>query len=146
MSFHQDQRPPAAETGTLRTSTSTRGPYAGVDGVVDGPPVEAVPVDGRLVDLVRCISGTAADLPEDVPEPVPVLLVHPAVDERVVGGAGHGQPVAREPDVDDVGVVPDGRVLIARHDQHVQGGPAQREDRDDDDHHFDHLWANNIIK
>lgn len=101
----QDQRPPV--TGTLRTSSAVaqppRGPYAGVDGVV-GAPVEAVPVDGSLVDLAGVPSRPAGDeLLEDVPETVPVLGVHPTVDDGVVGRTAHGQPVAHEPDVHDVG-------------------------------------------
>lgn len=77
--------------------------------------------------------------PEHHLEPLPKLLVHPEVDDGVVGSVAHGQPVAGEPQVDDVGQVVQLRVLVAYHDQGVEGQPTEVEHENAHYHHLYHL-------
>lgn len=72
------------------------------------------------------------------------LTVHPYVNERIIGGVRHGQPVAREVDVVDVWYCVDFRELIAHHHQHVERQPAERERGDHHYHQLDHLRSDDI--
>ncbi|GFU25090.1 hypothetical protein NPIL_393801 [Nephila pilipes] len=89
---------------------------------------------------------SASQIPADLEEAVSELRVHPAVDNRVVGGVAHGQPMTDEPHVHDVLVLPDPLVLVPYYYEDVQGQPAQAEHCDDGYHHFHHLRrkSNNV--
>lgn len=65
--------------------------------------------------------------------------VHPAVDERVVHGVGHGQPVERQEDVLRVRDAGDLGQVVLQDEVDVVGQPADGEDAEHRDHHLHDL-------
>ena len=65
--------------------------------------------------------------------------VHKAVDDGVVERVGHGQPVDKQVDLLDVGLVADAVVHLHHDEVGVVGQPAQAENHHHRHHHFYHL-------
>lgn len=95
-------------------------------------------MEHRVIHVSAPDLGTgqvATNLEESLSE----LGVHPAVDDGVVGSVTHGEPVADEPDVDNVLVLPDPLVLVSGDNEDVEGKPAKAEDGHHCYHHLHHL-------
>lgn len=73
------------------------------------------------------------------------LRIHPTINNRVVHGVAHSEPVDGEVDLLDVGVVHHAGVVRGHQEVHVEGQPAHREYHHHHYHHFDHLQTVNII-
>lgn len=67
--------------------------------------------------------------------------IHPAVDDRIVAGVRHGQPVEHKPHILDVFVGPNFRTLITHNDERVKREPTQTESGHTGDHHLHHLMV-----
>lgn len=76
---------------------------------------------------------------EDVAKAVTEAGIHPDVDDRVVAGVTHRQPVTSKVDQIDVVVVPHVRVEITQKDEQVERQPTHCECEHASDHHLHHL-------
>lgn len=65
--------------------------------------------------------------------------IHPAVDDWIVHGVGHGQPVGAQENLLDVSPLVDLLKMPRNDEVNVVGQPANGKDGHDDDHHFDDL-------
>lgn len=65
--------------------------------------------------------------------------VHPAVDEGVVHGVAHGQPIDEQVQFLDEGLLGDGGVAIGHQEVDMEREPTDGENGHHHDHHFDDL-------
>lgn len=71
--------------------------------------------------------------------------VHPTVDDRVMHGVGHGQPVESQIHVLYVWFCGEFRHMRCDDKVYVERQPTDSENRHHDDHHLNHLQTENKI-
>ena len=59
-----------------------------------------------------------------IPEAVAKLAIHPAVDEWIIAGMGHGQPMAAEPYIVDLLEAEHCRIPVADYHERIERNPA----------------------
>ena len=70
-------------------------------------------------------------------------LVHPAVDDGIVHGVAHGEPVNGQVDVLYVRMIVYLRIFISNQEEDVLGQPANSKNNNNHNHHLHNLEAEN---
>lgn len=88
---------------------------------------------------IMATGQTGNTVTENITESITKTSIQPNVDNRIVAGMGHCQPMTSKPNIFNVFIFVDLWIVVTNHNQYVEWKPTKSEGRHAGDHHLDHL-------